>query len=127
MGPTGVGKTEIVRLLALAIHGRADAFCRIDMHTLAQEHYSAALTGAPTGYVWSIEGVSLLDSELIQGTYSRPGIVLFDELEKASTDVVRSLLGIFENGHLTLQGCSISLSDGDRVGNKCFETCLTGR
>src|SRR3546814_7587765 len=37
MGPTGVGKTEIVRLLALAIHGRADAFCRIDMHTLAQE------------------------------------------------------------------------------------------
>ena len=47
MGPTGVGKTEIVRLLALAIHGRTDAFCRIDMHTLAQEHYSAAITGAP--------------------------------------------------------------------------------
>ncbi len=51
MGPTGVGKTEVVRLLAQAIHGRADAFCRIDMHTLAQEHYAAALTGAPPGYV----------------------------------------------------------------------------
>ncbi|WLH10783.1 AAA family ATPase [Pseudomonas hefeiensis] len=109
MGPTGVGKTEIVRLLALAIHGRADAFCRIDMHTLAQEHYSAALTGAPPGYVGSKEGVSLFDSELIQGTYSRPGIVLFDELEKASKEVVRSLLGILENGQLTLAGGSRTL------------------
>jgi len=109
MGPTGVGKTEIVRLLALAIHGRADAFCRIDMHTLAQEHYSAALTGAPPGYVGSKEGVSLFDSELIQGTFSRPGIVLFDELEKASKEVVRSLLGILENGQLRLTGGSRTL------------------
>lgn len=104
MGPTGVGKTEIVRLLAQALHGRADGFCRIDMHTLAQEHYAAALTGAPPGYVGSKEGISLFDSELIQGTYSRPGIVLFDELEKASQEVVRSLLGILENGQLTLAG-----------------------
>lgn len=102
MGPTGVGKTEIVRLLALAIHGRADGFCRIDMQTLAQEHYAAALTGAPPGYVGSKEGVSLFDAEQIQGTYSRPGIVLFDELEKASKEVLRSLLGILENGQLTL-------------------------
>ncbi|WP_439862477.1 AAA family ATPase [Pseudomonas antarctica] len=104
MGPTGVGKTEIVRLLAQALHGRADGFCRIDMHTLAQEHYAAALTGAPPGYVGSKEGISLFNSELIQGTYSRPGIVLFDELEKASREVVRSLLGILENGQLTLAG-----------------------
>src|SRR5450830_187621 len=104
MGPTGVGKTEIVRLLAQAIHGRSDAMCRIDMHTLAQEHYAAALTGAPPGYVGSKEGISLFNSELIQGTYSRPGIVLFDELEKASQEVVRSLLGILENGQLTLAG-----------------------
>ncbi|OPA84569.1 AAA family ATPase [Pseudomonas fluorescens] len=104
MGPTGVGKTEIVRLLAQALHGRADSFCRIDMHTLAQEHYAAALTGAPPGYVGSKEGISLFNSELIQGTYSRPGIVLFDELEKASQEVVRSLLGILENGQLTLAG-----------------------
>lgn len=104
MGPTGVGKTEIVRLLAQALHGRSDAFCRIDMHTLAQEHYAAALTGAPPGYVGSKEGISLFNSELVQGTYSRPGIVLFDELEKASQEVVRSLLGILENGQLTLAG-----------------------
>lgn len=104
MGPTGVGKTEIVRLLAQALHGRADGFCRIDMHTLAQEHYAAALTGAPPGYVGSKEGISLFNSELIQGSYSRPGIVLFDELEKASQEVVRSLLGILENGQLTLAG-----------------------
>ncbi|QOQ77648.1 ATP-dependent Clp protease ATP-binding subunit [Pseudomonas poae] len=104
MGPTGVGKTEVVRLLAQALHGRADGFCRIDMHTLAQEHYAAALTGAPPGYVGSKEGISLFNSELIQGTYSRPGIVLFDELEKASQEVVRSLLGILENGQLTLAG-----------------------
>ena len=104
MGPTGVGKTEIVRLLAQALHGRADGFCRIDMHTLAQEHYVAALTGAPPGYVGSKEGISLFNSELIQGTYSCPGIVLFDELEKASHEVVRSLLGILENGQLTLAG-----------------------
>ncbi|WDU65436.1 AAA family ATPase [Pseudomonas poae] len=104
MGPTGVGKTEIVRLLAQALHGRADGFCRIDMQTLVQEHYAAALTGAPPGYVGSKEGISLFNSELIQGTYSRPGIVLFDELEKASQEVVRSLLGILENGQLTLAG-----------------------
>ncbi len=104
MGPTGVGKTEIVRLLAQALHGRADGFCRIDMHTLAQEHYAAALTGAPPGYVGSKEGISLFNSELIQGSYSRPGIVLFDELEKASQEVVRSLLGILENGQLSLAG-----------------------
>ncbi len=47
LGPTGVGKTETVRLIAEAIHGKPDAFCRIDMNTLAQEHYAAALTGAP--------------------------------------------------------------------------------
>src|SRR5690606_19670607 len=61
MGPTGVGKTELVRLLALAFHGKADAFCRIDMNTLAQEHYAAALTGAPPGYVGSKEGTTLFD------------------------------------------------------------------
>lgn len=102
MGPTGVGKTEIVRLLAQAIHGRADALCRIDMHTLAQEHYAAALTGAPPGYVGSKEGTTLFDAEAIAGSFGKPGIVLFDELEKASPEVLRSLLGILEHGRLTL-------------------------
>ena len=101
-GPTGVGKTEIVRLLALAIHGKPDAFCRIDMNTLAQEHYAAALTGAPPGYVGSKEGTTLFDADAIAGSFSRPGIVLFDELEKASREVVRSLLNVLDSGRLTL-------------------------
>src|SRR5690606_7802264 len=49
VGATGVGKTELVRVLAEALHGQADAFCRIDMNTLAQDHYAAAITGAPPG------------------------------------------------------------------------------
>ncbi|ESR01285.1 ATPase [Stutzerimonas chloritidismutans AW-1] len=102
LGPTGVGKTEIVRLLAHAIHGKPDAFCRIDMNTLAQEHYAAALTGAPPGYVGSKEGTTLFDAEAIAGSFSRPGIVLFDELEKASREVVRSLLNVLDSGRLTL-------------------------
>ncbi|MFC3609736.1 AAA family ATPase, partial [Stutzerimonas tarimensis] len=105
-GPTGVGKTEIVRLLAQAIHGKPDAFCRIDMNTLAQEHYAAALTGAPPGYVGSKEGTTLFDIEAIQGSFSRPGIVLFDELEKASKEVVRSLLNVLDSGQLTLSSGS---------------------
>ena len=92
LGPTGVGKTETVRLIADAIYGRPDAFCRIDMNTLAQEHYAAALTGAPPGYVGSKEGHSLFDETAIADSHTRPGIMLFDELEKASNEVIRGLM-----------------------------------
>lgn len=102
LGPTGVGKTETVRLIAEAIHGKPDAFCRIDMNTLAQEHYAAALTGAPPGYVGSKEGNTLFDEAAIQGNFSKPGIVLFDEIEKASTEVIRGLLNVLETGTLKL-------------------------
>lgn len=102
LGPTGVGKTEIIRVLAEAIHGSADACCRIDMNTLAQDHYAAAITGAPPGYVGSREGTTLLDLDLIQGSFGRPGIVLFDEIEKAGKEVIRSLLNVFDHGRLTL-------------------------
>ena len=109
IGSTGVGKTELVRLLALAIHGKPDALCRIDMNTLNQEHYAASLTGAPPGYVGSKEGTTLFDAEAIAGTYSRPGIVLFDELEKASQGVLRSLLNVLDSGRLTLTAGSHTL------------------
>ncbi|WP_127487067.1 AAA family ATPase [Paenibacillus ehimensis] len=102
LGPTGVGKTETVRALAEAIHGSAEAFCRIDMNTLAQEHYAAALTGAPPGYVGSKEGMSLFDMQRIEGSYGKPGIVLFDELEKANDQVIYSLLGVLDNGMMVL-------------------------
>jgi len=106
IGPTGVGKTEIVRLLAQAIHGRPDALCRIDMNTLAQEHYAAALAGAPPGYVGSKEGTTLFDAEAIAGSYGRPGIVLFDELEKADRQVIRTLLNVLDSGQLVLSAGS---------------------
>lgn len=102
LGPTGVGKTETVRLIAEAIYGHPDAFCRIDMNTLAQEHYAAALTGAPPGYVGSKEGHSLFDETAIAGSHTRPGIMLFDELEKASTEVLRGLMNVLDTGKLTL-------------------------
>jgi ATP-dependent Clp protease ATP-binding subunit ClpA len=101
-GPTGVGKTETVRTIARAMYGDADAFCRIDMNTLSQEHYAASLTGAPPGYVGSKEGTTILDQEKIEGARNLPGIVLFDELEKASNEVVLALMNVFDNGILTV-------------------------
>ena len=101
-GPTGVGKTEIVRVITRALYGDADKMCRVDMNTLAQEHYSAALTGAPPGYVGSKEGTTILDQEMIEGSHTIPGIVLFDELEKASKEVSMALLNVFDNGTLTV-------------------------
>lgn len=102
MGPTGVGKTEIVRVLAEAVHGHRDQFCRVDMNTLSLDHYAAALTGSPPGYVGSKEGSTILDKEKIEGSFSRPGIILFDEIEKASSQVIQTLLNIFDNGIITI-------------------------
>lgn len=102
IGDTGVGKTEIVRLLAQAIHGTTDSFCRLDMNTLSQSHYSAAVTGAPPGYVGSKEGTTLFNEDLIKGSFDRPGIVLFDEIEKASNDVARALMNVLDTGKLKL-------------------------
>ncbi|HEY7774016.1 MAG TPA: AAA family ATPase [Marinagarivorans sp.] len=102
LGPTGVGKTETVRILAKALLGDVNKLCRVDMNTLAQEHYAAAITGAPPGYVGSKEGNTLLNIEAIEGQFSCPGIVLFDEIEKASTEVIRTLLNILDNGYLSL-------------------------
>lgn len=102
IGPTGVGKTQTIRLIAECIYGSMDQFCRIDMNTLSQEHYSASLTGAPPGYVGSKEGNTLFDIPLIEGSYSKPGIVLFDEIEKANPQVIRSLLNVIDSGKMTL-------------------------
>jgi ATP-dependent Clp protease ATP-binding subunit ClpA len=102
IGPTGVGKTETVSVIAEAILGGTDKLCRIDMNTLAQEHYSAALTGSPPGYVGSKEGQTLFNGDLIKGSFSEPGIVLFDEIEKANKDVVRAILNVLDTGKLRL-------------------------
>jgi len=110
IGATGTGKTETVRQLAKAIHGRSDAFCRIDMNTLSQAHYSAAITGAPPGYVGSKENLSLFDEDAIFGTSTKPGIVLFDEIEKADRSVIRALMNVLDNGTLRLASGQKSLS-----------------
>ncbi|MGL4401699.1 MAG: AAA family ATPase [Luteolibacter sp.] len=102
VGSTGVGKTETVRVLAEALLGSAEQMCRIDMNTLAQEHYTAALTGAPPGYVGSKENHTLFDFEKIEGSYSKPGIVLFDEIEKSGKEVARALLNVLDSGRLEL-------------------------
>jgi len=115
LGPTGVGKTETVRVLAKALLGDENAICRIDMNTLTQEHYAAALTGAPPGYAGSKEGHTLFDVAAIEGSFSRPGIVLFDEIEKASQDVIRSLLNIFDSGILRLPGGTKSINFNNAI------------
>lgn len=108
LGPTGVGKTETVRILAEAIYGDKESFSRIDMNTLAQEHYAAAITGAPPGYVGSKEGTTIFDEKKIEGSFSKPGIVLLDEIEKADSSVIQSLLNVFDNGKMVL-------TNGERV------------
>lgn len=80
------------------------------MNTLAQEHYAASLTGAPPGYVGSKEGNTLFDREAIEGSFGKPGIVLFDELEKASEPVTRALMNIFDNGELRLSSGTTTLN-----------------
>jgi ATP-dependent Clp protease ATP-binding subunit ClpA len=102
LGPTGVGKTQTARLIAEAICGSVESLVRIDMNTLAQDHYAAALTGAPPGYVGSKEGHSLFPTEAIAGSYSVPSVILFDEIEKASDEVIRSLLNVLDSGKLKL-------------------------
>lgn len=102
LGPTGVGKTESVRALSIALCGDVEAHCRVDMNTLAQEHYSASLVGAPPGYVGSREEATVLNKEKIEGSFYLPGIVLFDEVEKASDTVLQALMNIMDNGFLQL-------------------------
>lgn len=101
-GPTGVGKTELVRQIAATLRSGPDDLCRIDMNSLAQEHYAASLSGAPPGYAGSKENFSLFDRSKIEGDPYTPGIVLFDEVEKAHPTVIRTLLQILDNGTLRL-------------------------
>lgn len=102
VGPTGVGKTELVRRVAAELRSGPDDMCRIDMNTLAQEHYAASFSGAPPGYAGSKESFTLFDRSRIEGDPYTPGIVLFDEVEKADTTVLRALLQILDHGELRL-------------------------
>lgn len=97
MGPTGVGKTELAKVLAQEFFGRKDALVKIDMSEFSERHTVARLVGAPAGYIGHDEGGQLTD-RIRRHPYS---LVLFDEIEKAHREVFNILLQIFEDGMLT--------------------------
>jgi ATP-dependent Clp protease ATP-binding subunit ClpC len=97
LGPTGVGKTELVRVLAEFMFGSKDALIRLDMSEFMEKHAVARLVGAPPGYVGYDEGGQLTEA-VRRKSYSA---ILLDEIEKAHPDVFNILLQIFDDGHLT--------------------------
>ena len=97
MGPTGVGKTELAKVLAREVFGSEDALIKIDMSEFAERHNTSRLLGAPAGYVGYDDGGQLTD-KIRHQPYS---VVLFDEIEKAHSGVFNLLLQILEDGTLT--------------------------
>ena len=96
-GPTGVGKTELCRVLTQELYGTKDGMIRLDMSEFMEKHAVARLIGAPPGYVGYEEG-----GKLTEAVRRRPYcLVLLDELEKAHPDVSGILLQIMEEGELT--------------------------
>lgn len=97
MGPTGVGKTELARVLARELFGNDDRLVKIDMSEFSERHTASRLVGAPAGYV-GYDDAGQLTEKIRRQPYS---IVLFDEIEKAHPDVFNILLQILEDGALT--------------------------
>jgi ATP-dependent Clp protease ATP-binding subunit ClpC len=110
LGPTGVGKTHLAKMLAESIFGSPDALIRVDMTEYMEKHSVSKLIGAPPGYVGYEEG-----GQLTEKIRRKPfSVILLDEIEKAHPDVFNILLQVFDDGHL---------SDG--LGRKVdFKNCL---
>ncbi len=123
LGPTGVGKTELVKVLADFLFHDRDAVCRFDMSEFAEAHTVARLIGAPPGYVGHESG-----GQLTEAIRRRPyQIVLFDEVEKAHPDVWNVFLQLLDEGRLTdgrgrkvdFQNCVIVMTSN--LGADVFE------
>ena len=97
LGPTGVGKTELTKALAEFLFDSGDSVIRIDMSEFMEKHSVARLIGAPPGYVGYEEG-GYLTEKIRRKPYS---VVLFDEFEKAHSDVFNVLLQVLDEGRLT--------------------------
>lgn len=108
LGPTGVGKTELCKTLAETMFGDEDAIIKLDMSEYMEKHTVSKLIGSPPGYVGFDEGGQLTE-KIRRKPYS---VVLFDEIEKAHTDVFNMLLQILEDGVLTdSQGRKVSFKN----------------
>ena len=97
LGPTGVGKTELSKALALALFGDEQAMIRVDMSEYMEKHSVSKLIGSPPGYVGFEDGGQLSD-RVRTNPYS---VLLFDEIEKAHPDVFNILLQVLDDGHIT--------------------------
>jgi len=97
VGPTGVGKTELVKALAVELFGTENALIRLDMSEYMEKHSVSKLIGSPPGYVGYDDGGQLTE-KVRRNPYS---VILFDEIEKAHPDVFNMLLQILEDGRLT--------------------------
>jgi len=97
LGPTGVGKTELVKTLAEFMFGSEDSLIRLDMSEYQERHTVSRLVGAPPGYIGYDEGGQLTEA-VRRKSYC---CILLDEIEKAHPDVFNILLQIFDDGHLT--------------------------
>jgi ATP-dependent Clp protease ATP-binding subunit ClpC len=97
MGPTGVGKTELVKAIAEEVYNDRNALIKIDMSEFMERHNTSRLVGATAGYVGYEEG-----GQLTEAVRSKPySVILFDEIEKAHPEVFNLLLQILEDGELT--------------------------
>jgi ATP-dependent Clp protease ATP-binding subunit ClpB len=97
LGPTGVGKTELAKTLAAALFDTEENIIRIDMSEYQERHTVSRLVGAPPGYVGYEEG-----GQLTEAVRRKPySVVLFDEVEKAHSDVFNTLLQVLDDGRLT--------------------------
>lgn len=97
LGPTGVGKTELSKALAGAVFGSEEALIRVDMSEYMEKHSVSKLIGSPPGYVGFEEG-GQLSEKVRSNPYS---VILFDEIEKAHSDVFNILLQVLDDGHIT--------------------------